>query len=135
MLLLWRLLTTNKFIQRQWRNQYFCPYCIKNIDFLEHLFVECPSVKEIQELVATTFWMQSLWMTSWSRELIKLMSCITSHNKRKIDRACVGYENGRRVGKREQNFGAIPFLMLFCSLKHWTNIIWMSEWWTRGVLS
>jgi hypothetical protein len=47
MLLLWRLLTTKKFIQprwlNRWLNRYFYPYCIKKKNS-EHLFGECPSV-------------------------------------------------------------------------------------------
>jgi len=47
-----RVWTTDRLQQREWPNNYFCPLCYRNLETVEHLFVECPLVKRLWTRVA-----------------------------------------------------------------------------------
>jgi hypothetical protein len=37
-----RVLTADHLMARRWPNSYFCPLCMRNLETVEHLLVECP---------------------------------------------------------------------------------------------
>jgi hypothetical protein len=37
----------DRLMQREWPNQYFCPFCIRNMEIVAHLFTECPVVRQL----------------------------------------------------------------------------------------
>jgi hypothetical protein len=37
-----RVWTADRLQQRGWQNQYFCPFCIRSLETVSHLFLECP---------------------------------------------------------------------------------------------
>jgi hypothetical protein len=42
-----RVWTADRLMQRKWPNQYFCPFCIRNLETIAHLFTECPMVWQL----------------------------------------------------------------------------------------
>lgn len=63
-----RLWTAARLQQRQWKNDYFCALCDRNLETAHHLFFECPFVLHIWELVAGWSGCQSLNPSAWGQQ-------------------------------------------------------------------
>lgn len=60
LLLQHRIWTADRLQRRGWPNDYFCPLCVRNLETVQHLFVECAEVQELWARVATWLQQQSL---------------------------------------------------------------------------
>jgi hypothetical protein len=64
-LLLNRVLTADKLLQRQWDNEYFCPLCRRNLETATHLFTECQYSLKVWAAMAECFNMNHLNPSCW----------------------------------------------------------------------
>jgi hypothetical protein len=42
-----RIWTADRLLGREWMNDYFCPFCIRNLETVKHLFVECHVARQL----------------------------------------------------------------------------------------
>jgi hypothetical protein len=64
-LILDRVLTADKLLQRGWENEYFCPLCRRNLEIASHLFTECPFSIKIWDHMALHFGLDALKTERW----------------------------------------------------------------------
>jgi hypothetical protein len=64
-LMLERILTADKLLQRGWENDYFCPLCRRNLETASHIFTECPFSLKVWEHMAVTLGLDALKLTNW----------------------------------------------------------------------
>ncbi|KAM0853990.1 hypothetical protein ACQ4PT_050734 [Festuca glaucescens] len=64
-LMLDRVLTADKLLQRQWENDYFYPLCRRNLETASHLFTECPFSVKVWEHMAMHFGLEPLKPVRW----------------------------------------------------------------------
>ncbi|KAK1616134.1 hypothetical protein QYE76_021651 [Lolium multiflorum] len=63
-LMLERILTADKLLQRGWENDYFCPLCRRNLETASHIFTECPFSLKVWEHMAVTLGLDALKPTN-----------------------------------------------------------------------
>uniref|UniRef100_A0ACD5UP66 Uncharacterized protein n=1 Tax=Avena sativa TaxID=4498 RepID=A0ACD5UP66_AVESA len=69
-LMLDRVLTADKLLQRGWDNDYFCPLCRRNLETTSHLLAECPFSIEVWKRMSAYFKTKALSpQTGWARSL------------------------------------------------------------------
>ena len=61
-----RVWTAARLQQRGWPNEYFCQLCHRNLETVDHLFIECPFVRQVWENIATRTRENRLQPTSWA---------------------------------------------------------------------
>jgi hypothetical protein len=64
-LLLERILTADKLLQRGWENDYFCPLCRRNLETASHIFTECPFTLKVWDHMAVVLGIDALKPTNW----------------------------------------------------------------------
>jgi hypothetical protein len=42
-----RIWTADRLLMREWPNEYFCLLCRRNLEIVQHLFIECPIIRQI----------------------------------------------------------------------------------------
>jgi hypothetical protein len=61
-----RILTADALQRRGWVNDYFCPFCVRNLETPMHLLVECPWTRQIWSAVASWSDTHALLPSSWN---------------------------------------------------------------------
>jgi hypothetical protein len=61
-----RILTADALQRRGWANDYFCPFCVRNLETPMHLLVECPWTRQIWSAVASWSDTHTLLPSSWN---------------------------------------------------------------------
>ncbi|XP_066327324.1 uncharacterized protein [Miscanthus floridulus] len=69
-----RLWTAARLQLRQWKNNYFCALCERNLETAHHLFFECPYSQQVWQLVASWSSFPSLSPASWDNKT-ELVEC------------------------------------------------------------
>lgn len=63
-----RIWTAVRLQQRGWANNYFCAFCVRNLETAHHLFVECHHARKVWTLVACGSGCNNLDPSSWSEQ-------------------------------------------------------------------
>jgi hypothetical protein len=71
-LMLDRVLTADKLLQRGWENDYFCPLCRRNLETASHIFTECPFSIKVWENMAGSLGLGVLKPARWKGKDIPL---------------------------------------------------------------
>jgi hypothetical protein len=65
LLLQGRIWTADCLLRRKWKNEYFYPLCIRNMETVLHLFVECPVAHQIWLEISNWTLFPTLHPQSW----------------------------------------------------------------------
>jgi len=64
-----RLWTAARLQARGWENNYFCAFCVRNLETTHHLFFECPFARSVWQLAASWSSCGSLDPRGWRLDL------------------------------------------------------------------
>lgn len=62
-----RIRTAARLQVRGWPNEYFFQLCLRNLETTQHLFCECPMVREVWKLVGLWIHAKSLMPENWTQ--------------------------------------------------------------------
>lgn len=61
-----RIWTADRLLQRGWPNEYFCPLCIRNLETVNHLLIECPFSQNLWTKVSSWIASPDLNPSNWT---------------------------------------------------------------------